>query len=113
MNHFGIKLHLTECANTSNFFYSTLNSGDARRSMGWKPLSEQPLPAERSLTIAEFCEINRICKGTWNKLRRRRDHPTLTWISEHRAVIRAHHAREWLDSKAEQAPGDEFSANED
>ena len=76
----------------------------------WKPPSE--LPAERSLSIAEFCRTNKIPKPTWDRMRRRRDTPILTWVTPHKAIIRPHHAREWLESKAEHAPGDELSANE-
>jgi hypothetical protein len=57
------------------------------------------------LTADEFRRELHISKTTWNRLRARGDHPTLTWITSRKYVIRRQHAREWLDTRTSR-PGE-------
>ena len=72
-----------------------------------KKLSElTPFAIDGSQTAEEFRIENRISKSTWNRLRARGDHPTLTWITSRKFVIRRRHGLEWLDRRMSR-PGDE------
>jgi hypothetical protein len=61
---------------------------------------------DRAMTVNEFCAAYHIGLATWKRLRARGDHPTLTWITSCRYIIRPQHAREWLDARTSR-PGDE------
>jgi hypothetical protein len=70
------------------------------------PASAVVVGDDRAMTVYEFCAAYHIGRSTWKRLRARGDHPTLTWITSCRYVIRPQHARAWLDARTSR-PGDE------
>jgi hypothetical protein len=74
-------------------------------------LSSTADAVDGSQTGEQFRAQNHISKSTWNRLRARGDHPTLTWITSRKYIIRRQHAREWLDAcTSNSPPGDNKEA---
>jgi hypothetical protein len=85
---------------------SNLHPGVTGRKAGPSQSDLSGLGDDRAMTADEFRAAYRIGRSTWKRLRARGDHPTLTWITERRYVIRPQHAREWLDARTSR-PGEE------
>jgi hypothetical protein len=61
---------------------------------------------KRSWTPREFAEDYGFSYRTWKRLRAAGDHPALTFITAHKAIITAESAKVWLDKRTEPASED-------
>jgi hypothetical protein len=63
-----------------------------------------------SKSFSQWCADNGITyPDQWKHMRRRKDHPRITWINQRFGVIRDEDGDEWLDSRRADPPREKKS----